>query len=232
MVQVNNTPIIIRLRFKKVGRLQYVSHLDLVRTMHKVIVRAGLPLKYTEGFNPKPKMVFAAPLSVGTESVCEFVDIRLSERMDLDLAKRVLNEKMADELQVLDAYYPETKLTDLKWLSYNIRITTTGQNEALAKSCEDLLLSEDVVIEKRSKSGNPVSLNISPLIKSAAAVLDGDAIRINCVLSADASCYLNPEHVIKALRSRLGILSSDDLVSEYYSIMREEAYLEDMSLFR
>ena len=92
MVQVNNTPIVLRLHFKKVGRLQYVSHLDLVRTMHKVIVRAKLPLKYTEGFNPKPKMVFAAPLSIGTESYAEFVDIRLSERMDTDEAKRVLNE--------------------------------------------------------------------------------------------------------------------------------------------
>ena len=60
MVQVN-TPINLRVKFKKVGALQYVSHLDLVRTMHKIIVRAKLPLWYTEGFNPKPKMVFAAP---------------------------------------------------------------------------------------------------------------------------------------------------------------------------
>ena len=231
MVQVN-TPIVLRLHFKKVGRLQYVSHLDLVRTMHKVIVRAGLPLKYTEGFNPKPKMVFAAPLSVGTESVCEFVDIRLSEHMDPLEAKRRLNEKMAPELQVSSAYYPETKLTDLKWFAYTIRITTGGQSEELAKACEELLLSDDVVIEKKSKSGTPVSLNIRPLIKSASATLDGDAIRINAVLSADASAFLNPEHVIKALRARLGILTSEDLTSEYYSIMREEAYREDMSLFR
>ena len=231
MVQVN-TPIILRLHFKKVGRLQYVSHLDLVRTMHKVIVRAGLPLKYTEGFNPKPKMVFAAPLSVGTESVCEFVDIRLSERMDTEEAKCRLNEKMAPELQVVSAYYPETKLTDLKWFSYTIRITTSGQSEELAKAFETLLLSDDVVIEKKTKSGSPVSLNIRPLIKSVSATLDGDAIRMNAVLSADASAFLNPEHVIKALRARLGILSAEDLTSEYYSIMREEAYREDMSLFR
>jgi len=232
MVQVNNTPIVLRLHFKKVGRLQYVSHLDLVRTMHKVIVRAGLPLKYTEGFNPKPKMVFAAPLSVGTESVCEFVDIRLSEKMDLEAAKQRLNEKMAPELQVISAYYPETKLTDLKWFSYTILITTNGQNDELARACEELLLSDEVVIEKKSKSGTPVSLNIRPLIKSVSIVFDGDAIRINAVLSADASAFLNPEHVIKALRSRLGILSGEDLTSEYYSIMRDEAYREDMSLFR
>jgi radical SAM-linked protein len=81
MVQVNNEKLFVRVKFKKVGNLQYISHLDLVRTMHKVIVRARLPLWYTEGFNPKPKMIFAAPLSIGTESVCEFVDIRLTERM-------------------------------------------------------------------------------------------------------------------------------------------------------
>ena len=232
MVQVNNIPIVLRLHFKKVGRLQYVSHLDLVRTMHKVIVRAKLPLKYTEGFNPKPKMVFAAPLSVGTESVCEFVDIRFSEHIDLDEAKRRLNECMAPELQVIKAYYPETKLTDLKWFSYTIRITTDGQDEELAASCERLLLQDDVVIEKKSKSGTPVALNIRPLIKSVSAAFDGKAICLTAVLSADASAFLNPEHVIKALRSRLGILSAEDLTSEYYSIMREEAYREDMSLFR
>lgn len=232
MVQVNNTPIVLRLHFKKIGRLQYVSHLDLVRTMHKVIVRAGLPLKYTEGFNPKPKMVFAAPLSIGTESVVEFVDIRLSRRMDIDEAKRRLNNNMAKELQVVSAYYPETKLTDLKWLSYTVIIKTTGQDAALAEACERTLLSDEVMIEKRSKSGSPVTLNIRPLIRSASAAFTGDAIRINCILSADASAFLNPEHVIKALRLRLGILSADDLTTEYYSIMREEAYLEDMSIFR
>lgn len=232
MVQVNNTPIVLRLHFKKIGRLQYVSHLDLVRTMHKVIVRAGLPLKYTEGFNPKPKMVFAAPLSIGTESLVEFVDIRLSRRMDIDEAKRRLNDNMAKELQVVSAYYPETKLTDLKWLSYTVIIKTTGQDAALAEACERTLLSDEVMIEKRSKSGSPVTLNIRPLIRCASSAFTGDAIRINCILSADASAFLNPEHVIKALRLRLGILSADDLTTEYYSIMREEAYREDMSIFR
>ena len=81
----NNTPIVFRIKFKKVGNLKYVSHLDLVRTMHKIIVRSKLPLWYTEGFNPKPKMVFAAPLSIGTESLVEFMDLRLVERDDFFL---------------------------------------------------------------------------------------------------------------------------------------------------
>ena len=107
MVQVNNTPITLRVKFCKVGSLQYISHLDLVRTMMKVIVRAKLPLWYTEGFNPKPKLVFAAPLSTGVESVCEFMDIRLTEKMDPKAAIEALNANMTLQMQAIDAYYPE-----------------------------------------------------------------------------------------------------------------------------
>ena len=96
MVQVNNEKIVIRFKFKKVGNLQYISHLDLVRTMNKIIVRANLPLWYTEGFNPKPKMVFAAPLSIGCESFCEFLDLRLTERIDPEVAKERLNANMTE----------------------------------------------------------------------------------------------------------------------------------------
>lgn len=230
MVQVN-TPINLRVKFKKTGRLQYVSHLDLVRTMHKIIVRAGLPLWYTEGFNPKPKMVFAAPLSIGTESVTEFVDIRLVERMDTTEALRRLNENMTEEMQALNAYYPTTKLTELKWLSYTVLIKTNSVDEELIKKCEAALSMEKIEIEKRSKSGENVRVDIRPLIKSAAVTKDGENIRISCVLSADQSAFLNPEHVVKVLRENCGILSDPILTNEWYSIKREAAYFDDMSEF-
>ena len=95
-----------RVKFFKRGKLQYISHLDLVRTMMKIIVRAKLPLWYTEGFNPKPKMVFAAPLSIGTESMTEFMDLRLIERMSEEEALLRLNRNMTDEMQAIEAYYP------------------------------------------------------------------------------------------------------------------------------
>lgn len=64
----------LRVRFHKTGRAQYISHLDLGRTMRTAINRAEIPVKYSEGFNPHPKMSFALTLSVGTESVCEFME--------------------------------------------------------------------------------------------------------------------------------------------------------------
>ena len=232
MVQVNNTPINLRVKFKKVGKLQYISHLDLVRTMHKIIVRAGLPLWYTEGFNPKPKMVFAAPLSIGTESMAEFVDIRLSERISEEEALFKLNQNMTEEMQAECAYYPTRKLTELKWLSYTMLIKTNNPTQELAEKCEKILLGETVEVEKKTKSGDVTRVDIRPLIKSASSTLDGELIRISAVLSADSSAYLNPELVIKALRASSPILKDPEIINEYYSIMREEAYLSDMSVFR
>lgn len=232
MVQVSNTPINLRVRFNKIGSLQYISHLDLVRTMHKVIVRAKLPLWYTEGFNPKPKMVFAAPLSIGTESYAEFVDIRLSERMSPEEALASLNRNMTSELQAIEAYYPERKLTELKWLSYTVTLKTEGSSQKLATECESALLSDKVEIEKKTKSGELATVDIRPLIKSINATFDQGEIKISAVLSADSSAFLNPEHLIKYLKKRLNVLSSSNLLSESYSIIRNEAYLEDMSVFR
>lgn len=231
MVQVNPTKLFLRFKFRKTGNLQYISHLDLVRTMHKVIVRARLPLWYTEGFNPKPKMIFAAPLSIGTESVCEFMDIRMSEYIDPAEAMSRLNANMTSEMQVIEAYYPETKFTDLAWLSYTITVNTIGSSAALAEQCNTALNADKVEILKKTKSGEAI-VDIRPLIKSADAVFTDGNIRISCLLSADPSSFLNPEYIIKALREKCGILSSEDLTTESYSIMRERAYFADMSEFK
>ena len=221
MVQVNNSsPINLRVKFIKVGRLQYISHLDLVRTMNKIIVRAKLPLWYTEGFNPKPKMVFAAPLSIGTESICEFVDIRLTEKMDENEALKALNDNLTDEMKAVDAYYPERKLTELKWLAYSIKIKTKNADVKLAKDCEDFLMSPSIEVLKKTKSGELSKTDIRPLIKSVTAILDGEFIKINAVISADSSKFLNPEYIIKALKTKSLILTSENLTEEYYSIMR------------
>lgn len=234
MVQLSaNKPYLtVRIKFKKTGSLQYISHLDLVRTMHKIIVRAKLPLWYTEGFNPKPKMIFAAPLSIGTESLAEFMDLRLVDRIDPAEIKDRLNRNMTDEMQVIDAYYTDEKLTNLRWLGYTMRITTAGVSEELASRCRAVLSSETVNVVKKGKPNDPPKVqNIAPLIKSSDVSVDCDTIVIRCVLSADASAFLNPEYVIKALICECGILSGSNLTEEYYSILRTDAYREDMSDF-
>lgn len=233
MVQLNsNSPINLRLKFQKVGVLQYISHLDLLRTLNKAIIRAKLPVWYTEGFNPKPKIVFAAPLSIGTESVTEFVDVRLSEYVPESEALKRINENVTKEMRVAEAYYPTSRLNELGWFSYTVRIKTNCASDELAARCEKYLLSERVEIEKRTKNGGTAVSDIRQLIRSASAVHDGGEIKLSCVLSAEPSAFLNPENVVKALKEKFGILSGEDLTAEYYSIMRENAYFSDMREFK
>lgn len=227
MVQVENGFVTLRLRFFKTGALQYISHLDLVRTLNKILVRTHLPLWYTEGFNPKPKLSFVANLSIGTESVCELMDIRLTEVMDPAEVQRRLNANMTPQMQITEAYYPETKLTDMRWLRYDIRIHTAGADDALATRCEQVLGAEQITVVKRAKDGTPVPTDIRPSVREAHARIDGGELRIDAVLG-----LLNPEYLITALREGAGILQDPDLTQEYYSILRTEAYREDMTPFR
>lgn len=74
----------VRLCFSKTGRAKYISHLDLTRTMTRVIRRAGIPLWYTEGFNRHPYITFAAPLSLGYEGLRESMDLRLEEELPME----------------------------------------------------------------------------------------------------------------------------------------------------
>ncbi|MBQ8858228.1 MAG: DUF2344 domain-containing protein, partial [Clostridia bacterium] len=98
MVQVEfegrelEAPRTLRICFRKTGALQYISHLDLMRTMTRVMARAHLPIRYTGGFSPKPHLVFSAPLPVGAQSPREFVDVAVLREIDPAAIVTRLNE--------------------------------------------------------------------------------------------------------------------------------------------
>ena len=232
MVQVNNIPYVtLRIRFKKLGRLQYISHLDLVRTMSKILVRAKLPMWYTEGFNPKPKMIFAAPLSIGAESMCEFLDVRLVKKLPPKEVIEILNKNMTSEMQVLEAYYPTEKFTELKWLKYVMKVKSNMDSTLLAEKCNEIFAKEEIFVLKKTKSGEQ-TVDIKPLIHSATARADGELAVLDLTLSADQSKFLNPEYVADVLRDNLGILTDETIATEYYTILRVSAHKDDMTEFR
>ena len=88
----------LRLRFEKTGRAIYISHLDLMRTMQRVFLRADCPLKYSEGFNPHALISILLPLSVGVGSVCELMDFQLREEADLAALPERLTAVMPEEM--------------------------------------------------------------------------------------------------------------------------------------
>ncbi len=91
----------IRIKFSKQGAMKFVGHLDIMRYFQKAMRRAGIPIRYSEGFSPHQIMSFAAPLGVGLTSIGEYFDIEVTDSMSSEAMNDRLNQVMADEIQVL-----------------------------------------------------------------------------------------------------------------------------------
>lgn len=224
-------PLTVRLKFRKTGSLQYISHLDLQRTFNRVLVRACLPLWYTKGFNPHAKLVFSTPLSVGAQSIYEFLDIRIDREMPCDEIKDRLNAELTDELYIEEAYIPERDFSEICWSSYDIVIHSSNIGNDTATSAKELLTTSPLVMTKRTKSGEK-EIDIVPMIYSVDTAFDesSECLKISCVLSATSTEYLNPEMIVTALKNSLNIMSGDPSV-EWYTIMRTELLKQDMTRF-
>ena len=222
----------IRIQFRKVGDLQYISHLDLQRTVARVLVRANIPMWYTQGFNPHAKVVFGLPLSVGTESECEFIDLRVDRNISPEEVKNLLNRELTDEMQVLDAYEPTTKFADIAWARYEIILHFAGADEKLAQDLQALFTTSPLLMMKKSKSGER-EVDLTQMIRDCNTVCKKDGeILITAILRAGNTENLNPEMLVGAARERLGILSGDP-TAESYSILRTNVYTADgVSEFR
>ena len=226
-------PKYIRFKFRKVGNLQFISHLDLQKAMAKVLVRAKAPLWYSKGFNPHAKLIFALPLSVGAQSECEYLDVRVERAIPpLELMEHI-NAELTEELRFLDAYYPETALEDIYWAEYDFSIKTTGADENMAQEIENLLKAEQVIILKKAKDKYKKiffkEVDIAPYVRDVSVNFDGEVIRINAKLSASINQthpHINPENIVTMLKDKLGILSGD-VTAEQYDIIRTRIYFED-----
>lgn len=213
-------PITVRIKFSKTGSLQFISHLDLQRLWQRALVRAGLPLWYTKGFNPHPKLVFALPLPVGVESVCELIDVRIDKEISCEDIKELLNSVLTNEMRILDVYMPERKFAELAKAEYRIELSSVNATEALAEKINEFFSRDEILMKKHTKSGEK-EINISGLIYklSAKYCTECNKIIIDATIAAGTES-LNPEFIISSLR-QYGVLPEASLTEEFYSILRE-----------
>lgn len=218
-------PVFVRVRFSKLGSLQFISHLDLHRTINRAIIRAGIPVWYTQGFNPHTKLVFATPLSVGTQSLCEYLDIRIDREITPEEIKNRLNSELPDEIRILDAYFPDTEFSNIIWSSYTIKIYSCPPTKNSLSAINELFSRQEILMLKRSKAGDK-NVNIIPYIKRLTVDAEDDITVIRAVLSANSQNYLNPEYLIGAIKSETDILSAEP-TENLYTIIRNSALTED-----
>ena len=96
----------LRLIYSKTGLIRFISHRDLMRLFYRAAARSGLPLEFSRGFNPHPRMEFCPPLSVGMEGFNEILDLRLEEKADLSAAAGSIGKEFPAGLALRDAFSP------------------------------------------------------------------------------------------------------------------------------
>ena len=220
----------LRLRFEKTGRAVYISHLDLMHTMQRAFNRAGLPLKYSEGFNPHPQIAIALPLSVGTGSLCEIMDFKLKEETDLAALPEKLTAVMPEGIRVLEAYEPQRKVAELKWLRVEGFFEYDERDPGeMAEALRRFFEQGSIVITKKTKRCMGET-DIRPGIRALgfeARKEDGqDGVWVEAVVSAQEPT-INPELLAEALRQL-----SPELAPDFAKFTRIETYDAQMQVYR
>jgi len=222
-----NEAIKVRIRFSRSGDARFVSHLDQLRSLARAVNRSGVPVWNTEGFNPHPHLVFANPLSVGFTADSEIMDIRLVEPMEMDEVKRRLNDAMPPFYAVTDAYIRETKPVDIAYALYKITMTAENMTaKQLYDGVKAMLERDEIWVEKSAKRST-AETNIRPMIKTYELNVDGSDLKIETVLSASSTEFLNPTYLFRAMERYI-----KDFELDYSSICRSTFYTADMKEFK
>ena len=197
----------IRLVYSQTGRAVWMSHLDTMRTLQRVMNRAGVPIKYSEGFNPHALISILMPLSVGTESLCQMADIRLREEVDIAALPARLTAVMPEGLIVTDAYEDASKPAEVKWLSCEGRWEyDTADPVNMAARCRELF-SDSVIVTRRTKRGEG-PFPITEHIRELSFTPEEGIVRVRAVVSC-AEPVVNPDLITAAVEQNLPAAAPD-----------------------
>ncbi len=146
----------IRLRFGKHGAARYISHLDLARAVERALNRSGLPVAYTQGYNPRPRVQFASALPLGFTSDCELADVWLHERVAPQQVQALLAPVMPPGLPLVGAVEtpleaPAMQAAIVEAL-YEVDAAGLLPGDELRRRVEALLAAETLVRERRGKA--------------------------------------------------------------------------------
>ncbi|NWG07912.1 MAG: DUF2344 domain-containing protein [Chloroflexi bacterium] len=185
----------IRITFSKQGALRYTGHLDLHRLWERAARRAELPLAYSQGFHPQPKLNIAAALPLGFSSRCEMLDMRLEHDIALDGLRDRLQETLpigiqVSSIEVVDERAPALQ-TQVAAAEYEVTLTEAIDGSDLKRRIDSVMESASLLRERRGKQ-----YDLRPLIEGLDILPDG---KIFMRLTAREGATGRPEEVLDVL---------------------------------
>ena len=217
-----------RLLFEKMGNAVWMSQLDLMRLFQRTFKRAGLALKHTQGFNPRPSVSIALPLSVGVESRCELLDFDLEgESVSCQDILVRLNRALVNGVRVLDVYEQGRKIKDLSLLSCALSLEyDKGIQEGAEEAIMALFAKNTLTVEKRGKNGM-TEQDIIPMIRRIQVRKADEHVLILDALICCQNPSLNPNQLSGAVQKYL-----PEYTPDHTKCCRMEIYDSQEMIFR
>lgn len=217
-----------RLLFEKTGNAVWISHLDLMRVFQRSFQRAGLPLKHTQGFNPRPSVSIALPLSVGIESKCELLDFEL-EGCDASCEEIALqlNNHLISGIIVRDVYDQGRKIRDLALVKCVILLEyDSGVPGRATGAISNLFSQTSLIVPKKTKNGMQ-DQDIIPMIRRLqVSQSDERTLQLEALICCQ-NPTLNPMQLQSAIEKYL-----PDLKPDFCRCGRLEVYDVNEEIFR
>ncbi len=195
----------IRVFYKKTDRAKYISHLDLMRTVQRAIVRARLNVWYTQGFNPHIYLTFALPLSLGVEGFGESFDIRImDEEPNTEEIKQKLSDSLPMGIEITAVASPVHSASDIVSAQYEIEFVLKDKSntEKISDEIKQVMNMADMTVMKKSKKG-PKPVNLKDFIGIWQACPRDEVVSLTLNLPAGNSQNINPALLITFIVERL-----------------------------
>jgi radical SAM-linked protein len=207
----------VRLRYGKRGKLRFTSHRDVARAFERALRRAGLPMAYSQGYSPHPKVSWVGAAPTGVASEAEYVEIQLVEHVDPQVVRAELDVALPEGLAVLEGVLagPGGLAERIEASAWRIEVRGLS-NEQLRQAAQMLLAAPTLLVERVTKDGRRsldaraaiVSLDVEdcPTVLPASDQLSRCGILIAVV--RQASPAVRPDDVLSALGAVAGLPSS------------------------
>ena len=188
----------IRVMYTKIGDISYISHLDIVKLMERISRRAGVRLAYSQGFSPHPKTSFSPALSVGMNSLCEFLDLELEDE-SIDLDK--LLKRFKENTKSIVAFLTHSVF------EFDFKYYDDKDFDKIKLAVDEIKSMQEIILERTSKSGNKIQYDIRDMIET----MEYQDKKILCLISTSSANNLNPRVLLHYIISLAGV-DDDEIV--------------------
>jgi radical SAM-linked protein len=198
----------LRIRYAKRGRMRFTSHRDFSRAFERAVFRARIPMAYSSGFNPHPRISYAGAAPTGSASEAEYLEIALAERLDPAAVHAVLDDSLPDGLDVLEVVESAGGALADRLEASQWRLELPGSTlEAAADAVRRLLDSGEVMVERMTKKGlRRFDVRAAVVsLEAAACPAHGESCAILEVVLRHGTPAVRPDDVLAGLRTSAGL---------------------------